>query len=85
MRYTQTEKMEIIRLVENSDLSIRQTLRELDIPKSSFYRWYERYQTDGYDGLADRGHTVRHFWNKIPQQVRDEVVELALAEPEGGG
>jgi len=82
MRYTQAEKMEIIRLVENSDLSIRQTLRELDVPKSSFYRWYERYQTDGYDGLADRGHTVRRFWNKIPQQVRDEVVELALAEPE---
>ena len=82
MRYTQAEKMEIIRLVEKSELSIRQTLRELDVPKTSFYRWYHRYQEAGYDGLADRGHTVRRFWNKIPQQVRDEVVEFALAEPE---
>ena len=77
-----SEKMEIIRLVENSDLSIRDTLKELDVPKTSFYRWYHRYQEEGYDGLADRGHGARRFWNKIPQQVRDEVVEMALAEPE---
>ena len=82
MHYTQAEKMEIIRLVENSDLSIRDTLKELSVPKSSFYRWYQRYQEDGYDGLADHKHTARRFWNKIPQQVRDEVVDLALAEPE---
>lgn len=82
MRYSQAEKMEIIRLVEASDLSIRQTLRELDIPGSTFYRWYQRYQTDGYDGLADRSHSAHRFWNKIPQQVRDELVDMALAEPE---
>lgn len=82
MRYTQNEKMEIIRLVESSDLSIRQTLRELDIPRSTFYRWYQRYQTDGYDGLTNRSHAARRFWNKIPQQVKDEVVDMALAEPE---
>ena len=33
MRYTQAEKMEIIRLVENSELSIRETLRELAVPQ----------------------------------------------------
>ena len=82
MRYTQAEKMEIIRLVENSELSIRETLRELAVPKSSFYRWYGRYQEEGYEGLADRGHGACRFWNKIPQQVQDEVVELALQEPE---
>ena len=82
MRYSQAEKMEIIRLVETSDLSIRQTLQELGVPRSSFYRWYSRYQTDGYDGLANRSHNARQFWNKIPQQVKDEVVELALETPE---
>ncbi len=38
MRYTQSEKLETIRLVEQSDLSARQTLRHLDVPKSTFYR-----------------------------------------------
>lgn len=82
MRYSQAEKMEIIRLVETSDLSIRQTLQELDVPRSSFYRWYGRYQAEGYEGLANRGHQPKQFWNKIPQQVQDEVVELALEQPE---
>jgi transposase-like protein len=36
MRFTQSEKMEIIRMVEESALSVKQTLREMDIPRSSF-------------------------------------------------
>ncbi len=34
MRYTQSEKMQIIRLVENSLVSIKQTLLELNINRS---------------------------------------------------
>ncbi len=37
MRYYAVEKGEIIRLVENSSLSVRQTLTRLDIHKSTFY------------------------------------------------
>jgi len=42
MRYTQSEKYETIRLVEGSQLPVKQTLRELDIPSSTFYDWYGR-------------------------------------------
>ena len=44
MRYSQSEKMEVIRLVEDSALSIKQTLTELNINRSTFYDWYRRYQ-----------------------------------------
>jgi len=37
MRFTQSEKMELIRMVEESTLSVKQTLREMEIPLSSFY------------------------------------------------
>ena len=47
MRFSQAEKMEIIRLVEESSLPVKQTLREMDVPRSSFYRWYRRYQKHG--------------------------------------
>ena len=50
---TQSEKMEIITLVEQLPLSVKTTLRELAIHRSTFYQWYKRYLTDGYDGLAD--------------------------------
>ena len=47
MRYSPSEKTEIIRLVEQSPLLTRRTLEKLGIPRSSFYRWYDRYQRSG--------------------------------------
>jgi transposase InsO family protein len=82
MRYSQPERMEIIRLVERSELSVSQTLKELGIPQSTFYRWYKRYQEAGYDGLADRKPGPRQFWNRIPDEVREHVVDVALERPE---
>ena len=82
MRYTQAEKMEIIRTVEGSELSVRDTLRELDVPKSSFYEWYARYERHGYDGLGVRRPETKKFWNRIPDHEREQVVSLALSEPE---
>ena len=38
------EKLEIIRLVERSPLSAKQTLDRLGVPRTTFYRWYERYR-----------------------------------------
>ena len=47
MRYSQPERMEIIQLVEVSELSISKTLQELDVLRSTFYDWYRRYQEGG--------------------------------------
>ena len=82
MRHSPAERMEIIHLVENSELSIRKTLQELEVPRSTFYGWYQRYQEDGYDGLADQKTGPRQFWNQIPESVQEEIVELALKHPE---
>ena len=38
---------EIIRLVERSHIGVRPTLAELGIPKTTFYRWYDRYLAFG--------------------------------------
>ncbi len=82
MRYSQAEKMQIIQLVEQSELPIAQTLAELGVPRSTFYRWYQRYQATGYEGLASQKPAPRQFWNRIPQAVRDQVVALALESPD---
>ena len=81
-RYSQAEKMEIIRIVEDSELSVKQTLKELDVPRSTFYDWYRRYQEYGHEGLADRQSRRRQFWNQIPEQVREYVVDVALEHTE---
>ena len=78
MRYTQSEKYETIRLVEGSDLPVKQTLRELDIPSSTFYDWYGRYHENGLDGLADAEPHTKRFWNRIPDEERERVKDIAL-------
>jgi transposase InsO family protein len=81
-RYTPEEKLEIIRLVEHSDLSVKQTLSELQVPRSSFYAWYKRYQEEGPEGLHPRKPKRKQFWNKIPDKVNNQIVELALERHE---
>jgi putative transposase len=82
VRYSQSEKMEIIRTVEDSSLGVKQTLAELQVSRSTFYGWYQRYQEAGYDGLAPRPHHRRRFWNAIPPWEKRRVVQTALAHPE---
>ena len=82
MRRTAAEKYELIRLVEGSELPVRQTLRELRLTRSTFYRWYECYLRHGRAGLEPRPPAARRYWNRIPPPVRQRVVEAALADPE---
>jgi transposase InsO family protein len=82
IRYTSEEKLEIIHLVEHSNASIKRTLEELEIPRSTFYSWYQRYQEEGVEGLQDKRPKRKQFWNKIPEVVRDEIVGMALEYPE---
>jgi len=69
-------------MVEGSDLPAKRTLNELDVPRSTFYGWYRRYESEGFDGLADRSSGPNRFWNRIPDTERKKVVKLALKEPE---
>lgn len=82
MRYSQAEKMEIIRLVEGSRLPVGQTLREVGVARSTFYRWYAAYARLGYDGLSPVAAQSRRFWNRIPDGERERVAELAIEKPQ---
>jgi putative transposase len=82
MKYSQSEKMEMIRMVEESNLSVRKTLEEMDVPRSSFYHWYRRYLEQGYDGLRARSKRGLQIWNVIPAWEKQRVVEVAREYPE---
>jgi len=82
MRYPSHEKLEIIKLVEQSHLPAKQTLDRLGIPRSTFYLWYDKYQSGGVDALEDKAPMPTRVWNRIPDNVREQVIDLALEEPE---
>jgi putative transposase len=81
MRYPASEKLEIIRLVEESALPVRRTLDKIGIPPATFYRWYDLYQASGVEGLNDRHPKPDRVWNRIPDDVRERIIRLALDEP----
>src|SRR5205823_9810068 len=73
--------LEIIRLVEQSPLPVRHTLAKLGIPRPTFYRWYDRHSSGGPEALNDRSPRPDRVWNRIPDAVRQQIIELALDEP----
>ena len=73
MRYAATEKLEIIRLVEQSSLPVRRTLAQLGISKSTFYAWYKHYLEGGPEALEDRRPAPQRVWNKVPDAVIDRI------------
>ena len=81
MRYPASEKLEIIRLVEESTLPVRRTLEKIGIPHATFYRWYDLYHTGGPEALEDQQPKPDRVWNRIPDDVRERIIRLALDEP----
>src|SRR5271157_4809541 len=81
MRYGAAEKLEIIRLVEQSSLPVRRSLAQLGIPRSTFYLWYERYLARGAGALEDGQSAPCRVWTKIPAPVPESVLELPLQQP----
>jgi transposase-like protein len=74
MRYPASEKLEIIKLVERSHLPAKRTPEKLGIPRTTFYRWYDRYPALGEAGLEDRRPQPGRVWNRIPDAVRRQIV-----------
>ena len=82
MRYPASEKVEIIRIVEQSSLSARKTLAQIGVPRATFYRWYDQYQTGGPEALEDNPSGPSRVWNRIPDDIRAAILELALEATE---
>ena len=78
MRLSASEKEEIILLVERSELGVNRTLKQLGIPKTTFYKWYNVYTEKGLVGLENKNPGNRRQWNSIPQEEKSLVVSVAL-------
>ena len=80
MRYPASEKLEIIRRVEQSHLGVGSTVDKLGLPKTTLYRCYDRFLAFGDAALEDRNSSPGRVWNRIPDEVRGQSIDLALEE-----
>jgi putative transposase len=74
--------MEIIHMVEDSNLSVRKTVRQIGIIRSTFYEWYIWYQEKGYEGLALQRRSPPPVLECHSRREKQRVVEVARQNPE---
>ena len=76
------EKVEILELVRKSPLSVVQTLRQLGIPRSTYYAWCQRQEAGGMAGLRDRKPAAQRAWNRLWDKEVRTVLHYAQKYPE---
>lgn len=76
------EKLEILRAVEASELPVNETLKRLDVPLATYYRWRSIYREQGANALQNQPPIARKIWNRLPEAEEKLVLKLAAEYPE---
>lgn len=76
------EKAEILELVRKSPRSVSQTLKQLGIPRSTYYAWRQRQETAGMAGLRDCKPAAQRVWNRLRDAEVQAVLDVARKCPE---
>ena len=74
------EKATVLASVAASPLAKRRVLRDLGVPKSTYYRWLMRQQHQ--QGLEDRPGAGAPPWNRLRPQEERSILEAAREMPE---
>lgn len=77
-----SRKLEIVKLVNRSPVPKRETLRELGMAHSTFYRWQRRYRAQGEVGLVDRRPDPGSVWNRLRPAEQETILAEALRQPD---
>jgi putative transposase len=75
-------KREVIELVRRSPVAKKQTLAELGLVASTYYRWQRRYREQGDAGLVDRRPQPITIWNRLRPGEEQMILGAALREPD---
>ena len=74
------KKATILASVTTSPLAKRRMLRDLGVPKSTYYRWLRLQQH--HQGLEDRPGVSTPPWNRLRSQEERSILEAAREMPE---
>ena len=75
-----SQKTAVLAKVAWSQLPKRRVLRDLGVPKSTYYRWLRRQQHQR--GLEDRPGASARPWNRLRPQEVQSILEAAREMPE---
>ncbi|MFA5857845.1 MAG: DDE-type integrase/transposase/recombinase [Elusimicrobiota bacterium] len=79
---TLEEKRELLDRLNSSGNGLTNKLNELGLPKATYYRWRNRYEKYGIEGLKMKPKTPNNIWNKLSAAEQERVKVVIKAHPE---
>src|SRR5688572_17017950 len=70
-----SERMKFITLLESGQRSMSSLCQEFGISRKTGYKFAERYESEGVDGLKDRSRAPHVHARETPKEIRDLLVD----------
>jgi len=69
-------RLKLVVLEFAQDWGVTKACREFEVPRSSFYRWKQKYEKAGQAGLYRERPVAYHHPSRTPPEVMEKILEL---------
>jgi len=78
------ERYRFIQDWQSEEWSFAEVCRRCGVSRKTGYKWLERYQTEGLEGLWDQSRAPRHHPNEVVEEVAEAVLQARRDHPHWG-
>lgn len=76
------DKLTLLRSVEESGFSIKESLKRLQISSSTYYSWRAKLRKHGEEGLLDKRPIPKKQWNSLLAEEEQVILDVTNKNPE---
>jgi transposase InsO family protein len=78
------QRMKFVLRTKEKGVTIAEACREFNISRPTGYKWLERYEEEGPDGLNDRSRAPEHIPHKTDERLEEIICALRNQHPKLG-
>jgi transposase InsO family protein len=78
------ERFRFIEAYRSAEWTLAELCRRYSVSRKTGYKWIERYEACGWEGLRDRPRTPAHHPNQVLEEVAEAVLEKRRQHPHWG-
>jgi len=75
------ERVKLITEFLSGDYGIRELADEYEVSRKTVYKWIERYERQGWEGLKDQSRAPHHHPNAVAADIEAQLLALKAAKP----
>jgi len=78
------ERMKFMAMYLAEEWSVAELCREFGISRKTGYKWIDRYDAEGLEGLKGRSRLARRHPNAVAVEIEEAIVQVRQAHPRWG-